>query len=63
MTVRAGLRGAALVSALTDLLGKDKVLGTREDLLIYEYDGAVDTATPDAVLTSCTYSTRLENPS
>ena len=50
MTVRAGLRGAALVSALTDLLGKDKVLGTREDLLIYEYDGAVDTATPDAVV-------------
>ena len=50
MTVRAGLRGAPLISALTDLLGKDKVLGTREDLLIYEYDGAVDTATPDAVV-------------
>ena len=50
MTVRAGLRGAALISALVELLGKDKVLGTREDLLIYEYDGAVDTATPDAVV-------------
>src|SRR5258706_10716250 len=50
VTVRAGLRGAPLISALTDLLGQDKVLGTREDLLIYEYDGAVDTATPDAVV-------------
>ena len=50
MTVRSGLRGPALVAALADLLGKDKVLGTHEDLLIYEYDGAVDTATPDAVV-------------
>jgi len=50
VTVRAGLRGPALVSGLVDLLGRDKVLGTREDLLIYEYDGAVDTATPDAVV-------------
>ena len=50
MTVRAGLRGAPLVSALIALLGTDKVLGTREDLLIYEFDGAVDTATPDAVV-------------
>jgi glycolate oxidase len=32
------------------LLGPGKVLGTREDLIIYEYDGAVDTATPDAVV-------------
>jgi len=48
--VRARLRGAALVDALVGLLGPDKVLGTREDLLTYEYDGAVDTATPDAVV-------------
>jgi glycolate oxidase len=48
--VRAGLRGPALVSALTQLLGPAKVLGTREDLILYEYDGAVDTATPDAVV-------------
>src|SRR5207247_9239315 len=50
VTVRAGLRGAPLVSALIDLLGAEKVLGTREALLIYEFDGAVDTATPDAVV-------------
>jgi glycolate oxidase len=49
-TVRAGLRGPDLVNALTALLGVSKVLGTREDLIIYEYDGAVDTATPDAVV-------------
>ncbi len=48
--VRAGLRGSALVDALADLLGGDKVVGTRDDLLLYEYDGAVDTATPDAVV-------------
>ncbi|MDO8506094.1 MAG: FAD-binding protein, partial [Candidatus Limnocylindria bacterium] len=49
-TVRAGLRGPALVDALVRLLGASKVLGTREDLILYEYDGAVDTATPDAVV-------------
>jgi len=47
--VRAGMRGTALVRALQELLGAKKVLGTPEELLIYEYDGAVDTATPDAV--------------
>ena len=48
--VRAGLRGRRLIDALTALLGESKVLGTREDLINYEYDGAVDTATPDAVV-------------
>jgi glycolate oxidase len=48
--IRAGLRGAELVSALEELLGSKKVLGTREDRMLYEYDGAVDTATPDAVV-------------
>ena len=48
--VRAGMRGPALVDALVSLLGASKVLGTREDLILYEYDGAVDTATPDAVV-------------
>src|SRR5438552_2957654 len=46
--VRAGIRGASLARALHDLLGPTKVLGTPDELLIYEYDGAVDTATPDA---------------
>ena len=48
--VRAGLRGAELAAGLRDLIGADKVLWAREDLLLYEYDGAVDTATPDAVV-------------
>lgn len=48
--IRAGLRGAELAGALRDLLGRDKVLWAREDLLLYEYDGGVDTATPDAVV-------------
>ena len=48
--VRAGLRGGELASALRGLLGPQKVLWAREDLLLYEYDGAVDTATPDAVV-------------
>ena len=48
--VRAGLRGRELVDALTTLLGAAKVLGTSEELINYEYDGAVDTATPDAVV-------------
>ncbi|MEA2661603.1 MAG: glycolate oxidase [Chloroflexota bacterium] len=48
--VRAGLRGAELAAGLRDLLGSEKVLWAREDLLLYEYDGAVDTAMPDAVV-------------
>ncbi len=48
--VRAGLRGKPLIDGLVALLGESKVLGTREDLINYEYDGAVDTATPDAVV-------------
>jgi glycolate oxidase len=50
VAVRAGLRGRALIDALIALLGHGKVLGTREDLINYEYDGAVDTAVPDAVV-------------
>jgi len=38
------------VRGLVDLLGSSKVLGAHADLLMYEYDGAVDTATPDAVV-------------
>ncbi len=48
--VRAGMRGRALIDALVALLGDSKVLGTSEDLINYEYDGAVDTAVPDAVV-------------
>jgi len=38
------------VRGLVALLGPTKVLGAHDDLLLYEYDGAVDTATPDAVV-------------
>ena len=48
--VRAGLRGPELGRGLVELLGPDAVLLQNEDLLLYEYDGAVDTATPDAVV-------------
>ncbi|HEX4744751.1 MAG TPA: FAD-linked oxidase C-terminal domain-containing protein [Candidatus Limnocylindria bacterium] len=50
MTVVAGLRGAGLHRALVDLLGSEQVLSQEHDLQLYEYDGAVDTATPDAVV-------------
>src|SRR5205823_13369478 len=36
--------------ALRPALGSWKALGTRQDLILYEYDGAVGTATPDAVV-------------
>ena len=49
-TVVAGLRGPELGRRLVDLLGAEKVLWQPEDLYVYEYDGAVDTATPDAVV-------------
>ncbi|TMD58123.1 MAG: FAD-binding protein [Chloroflexi bacterium] len=44
------MRGPALARALIALLGPDKVLIKSEDLLLYEYDGGVDTAGPDAVV-------------
>src|SRR5205809_1758363 len=45
------MRGRPLIDGLVRLLGPSKVIGEHpEDLLIYEYDGAVDTATPDAVV-------------
>ncbi len=40
----------ALARALVDLLGADKVVFDEADLMLYEYDGGVDTATPDAVV-------------
>ncbi len=48
--VTAGLRGMALHRSLVDLLGEAQVLWQKHDLQLYEYDGAVDTATPDAVV-------------
>jgi len=36
------------VSGLAKVLGGAKVLGTRDDLLTYEYDGSADTASPRA---------------
>lgn len=50
MTVTAGIRGAELHRALVELLGEAQVLWQTHDLQLYEYDGAVDTATPDAVV-------------
>jgi glycolate oxidase len=48
--IRAGMRGPALARALVALLGPEKVLYDQDDLLLYEYDGAVDVARPDAVV-------------
>ncbi len=48
--IEAGLRGPELGRRLVDLLGANKVLWRPEELLLYEYDGAVDTAKPDAVV-------------
>jgi glycolate oxidase len=48
--IRARTRGAALARGLVDLLGREKVLFDANDVLLYEYDGAVDRATPDAVV-------------
>src|SRR3989442_2055598 len=49
-TIRAGLRGEALARGLVDVLGRGKVVATRQDMLTYEYDGSADTASPDAVV-------------
>ena len=46
----AGVRGTALHRGLVELLGEEQVLWQTHDLQLYEYDGAVDTATPDAVV-------------
>ena len=48
--VVSGLRGEELGRRLVELLGEEKVLWDKHDLLLYEYDGAVDTASPDAVV-------------
>lgn len=50
MTITARVRGAELHHALVELLGDEQVLWQSHDLQLYEYDGAVDTATPDAVV-------------
>ena len=50
MTVTAGIRGTELHRGLVELLGEEQVLWQAHDLQLYEYDGAVDTATPDAVV-------------
>jgi glycolate oxidase len=49
-TVRSGLRGPELHRGLREILGDDAVLASPGDLLLYEYDGGYDTATPDAVV-------------
>ena len=42
-------RRSALVRDLEAALGPDAVLWAPEDLLVYEYDGTIDRATPDAI--------------
>jgi glycolate oxidase len=39
-----------LIRSLEQLLGNDGVLSTREDLLLYEYDGSVEVARPECVV-------------
>jgi glycolate oxidase len=39
-----------LIRELQNLLGRDAVLSAREDLLLYEYDGSVESARPDCVV-------------
>jgi glycolate oxidase len=39
-----------LIRELQNLLGRDAVLSAREDLLMYEYDGSVESARPDCVV-------------
>jgi glycolate oxidase len=41
---------ASLVQELTSLLGASNVLYRHEDLILYEYDGSVEKARPDAVV-------------
>jgi glycolate oxidase len=41
---------ASLVQQLTSLLGASNVLHRQEDLVLYEYDGSVEKARPDAVV-------------
>ncbi|MGB8850498.1 MAG: hypothetical protein WCC76_12340, partial [Candidatus Acidiferrales bacterium] len=40
----------ALVRGLERLLGRERVLSSREDLLLYEYDGSVEEARPQCVV-------------
>lgn len=49
MAMRPGL-SKELVNELVRVLGKDWVLSAPEDLMLYEYDGAVDRALPQAVV-------------
>ncbi|MFZ0038208.1 MAG: FAD-linked oxidase C-terminal domain-containing protein [Candidatus Acidiferrales bacterium] len=39
-----------LIQSLEKLLGKDGVLSSREDLILYEYDGSVEVARPECVV-------------
>ena len=39
-----------LIRSLEQLLGNDGVLSSREDLLLYEYDGSVEVARPECVV-------------
>jgi hypothetical protein len=40
----------ALLREITSLLGAKNVLDRAEDLLLYEFDGSVEKATPDLVV-------------
>lgn len=41
---------AQLLTELQKLLGAENVLHKKEDLLLYEYDGSVEVARPDCVV-------------
>jgi glycolate oxidase len=38
------------IAQLADIMGPEAVLHASEDLMLYEYDGSIDRATPDAVV-------------
>ena len=39
-----------VIKELQGIVGKDNVIYHPEDLLVFEYDGAIDRAMPDAVV-------------
>ena len=45
-----GYRPAKMINELKSIVGPDYVISHPEDLLVYEYDGSVDKATPQAAV-------------
>ena len=44
------MAGRGLIRELQSIVGKEYVLYQPEDLLVYEYDGSIDRAIPEAVV-------------